>query len=233
MTYCKSIVVLLLLASVAATAQQSCRKVVFSGDVQPGQAYRHAISSKLAFVLQPTATGWRIEVQPVPFQSPRDAAEVATPPYQSVSPLLLTTDYTFRSQDVVSWNPREFEFATDPNVIANAAQDVDLLLNKATDPARKKEAETRLIALAGSAAHGELKILDSSLVPGTADQSAAAAAVAAHWRTTAHTLVQPKAGAKATPSGTVESLRFQVTLWMPANISLAAGMHGVPTSCPR
>ena len=40
-----------------------------------------------------------------------DYAELATPPYRSVNPLLISTDYGFRSQDAVGWNPRRFRFA--------------------------------------------------------------------------------------------------------------------------
>ena len=40
-----------------------------------------------------------------------DYAELATPPYESVSPLLLSTDFSFRAQDAVAWNPRRFRYA--------------------------------------------------------------------------------------------------------------------------
>jgi len=214
-------------------AAQKCRKVSFAAEVGAGQEYRHAISARQAFLLKPVANGWRIEVVPATTTtavSRHDAAEVATPPYQSVSPLLLTTDYKFRAQDVVSWNPREFQFATNLEHIEQASADEDILFDKSADAAKRSQAEQRLIALASSSApdsaRGQLQILAASLVPGTADQVPAAAAVASHWRTTPHTLVQPHAGAAASPLGTVESLRFAVSLWIPA-----AGANA--SACPR
>jgi hypothetical protein len=216
-----------------AGAQQSCRKVVFDGSVKRGETFRRPLNQQLTFLLLPTSSGWRIEVQPSGAALSHDAAEVATPPYQSVSPLLLTTDYGFRAQDVVSWNPRQFEFATDAAIAANASKDVDTDLNPSSDAKTKQETELRLVRVAMNSAHGELQILDASLVPGTADQTAAAASVAAHWRTTPHTLLQPSAGTKASAGGSVESLRFKVTLWLPRALTLAAGLHPTSAACPQ
>lgn len=219
----------------AALAQQACRKVVFKAAVNKGDTFQKAISPKLAFVLKPTASGWQIEMQPPDSPPPHDAAEVATPPYESINPLLLTTDYGMRAQDAVAWNPRPFEFATGGATGLLASHDLDIELDKSpsADDKLKKVAEMRLIALAMNSAHGELRILDASLVPGTADQSAAAATVASHWRTTPHTLVQPTAGSQATALGSLQSLRVQVTLWMPRSVTLVPGLHPVPVSCPQ
>jgi hypothetical protein len=222
---------LLALAASSAFAQKSCVKVSFDGEVRAGQEFERAFSPSLEFRMHPTAAGWRAEILQPGTQPAHDAAEVATPPYQSASPLLLTTDYSFRAQDAVAWNPRQFQFLVEPS--PSSAKDVDTLLDKTSSAAAKQAAEKRLVYGATHAAHGELRILDAALVPGTADQSAAAAAVASHWRTTQHTLVQPAAGHSATPQGSIESLKFHVTLWLPRSVRVVRDIHPVAAACPQ
>lgn len=217
----------------SASAQQSCRKLTFDGQIARGEPFNHAITRNLNFSLTPVASGWRIEVQATGSKSAHDAAEVATPPYQSVNPLLLTTDYGFRAQDAVSWNPRDFQFVTDAETLSDASRDEDALLSGKLSPAQKSALASRLIEVTRSSAHGQLRILDASLVPGTADQSPVAASVASHWRTTPHTLVQPRQGSNSSPLGTVVSLKFEVTLWLPEIIAVAPGLHAVAAPCPR
>jgi hypothetical protein len=234
---------LLFFVSMTGNAQQACRKVTFQSQVKKGETFQKPITPALMFLLKPTSDGWQIEMQTSP-ASQHDAAEVATPPYQSINPLLLTTGYGMRAQDAVAWNPRNFQFVTKPAQIAEASQDLELEIHKpgptdfdkgysANSEKPTKDAEMRLIALAMNSPHGQLRILDASLVPGTADQSAAAATVASHWRTTPHTLVQPAAGTAATPSGSLESLKFEVTLWLPRGLQLAAGLRPVAAACPQ
>jgi hypothetical protein len=219
----------LLLSPVA--AQRGCRKVEFDGAVARGQEFSRALSDDLSFDLQPVPAGWHIRVLAAGARVAHDAAEVATPPYQSINPLLLTTEYGFRAQDVVSWNPRQFQFVAEGSDTALSA-DEDTLLSKTSMEREKSAAEKRLIAASAHGWHGELKILDASLVAGTADQLPAASAVASHWRTTPHTLVQPQQGKSATPLGEVESLKFRVTLWMPASARVKKYLRGVAAACP-
>jgi hypothetical protein len=143
---------------------------------------------------------------------PHDYAELATPPYQSVNPLLLSTDFSFRAQDAVGWNPRRFRFALN-------VEDYQSLLKayeayRLTQPATAV-AQTELIKIVGRMPEGTMEILDARLVPGTADQTSAAAAVASHFTTTAHTLDMPTGG-KATPLGRVNWVRFRIRLDLPA-----------------
>jgi hypothetical protein len=215
----------------AAAAQRGCRKVEFDGAVARGQEFSRALSGDLTFDLQPVAAGWRIRVLYSASHPVHDAAEVATPPYQSINPLLLTTEYGLRAQDVVSWNPRQFQFVAEGPDKALSA-DEDTLLSKTSADREKSAAEKRLIAAVAHAWHGELKILDASLVAGTADQAPAASAVASHWRTTPHTLVQPEQGKPATALGEVESLKFRVTLWMPVSARVKKELRGVAAACP-
>ena len=69
---------------------------------------------------------------------------------------------------------------------------------------------------------GVLEILDAHLVPGTADQNAAAGVVAGHFATTAHTLEQP-VGGRSTPLGRVTWVRFRVSMDVPRGVRAAPG----------
>lgn len=227
-----SVVALLALSLPLARAQQGCRKISMEGDVRRGASFDRAITPQMNFLLQPTDTGWRIEVQPAGKPLQHDAAETATPPYASTSPLLLTTDFGLRAQDAVSWNPRRFSFVANPTQAESASRDEDIVLDKKLDPKQMQAPQMRLIGLAMHGAHGEFQILNASLVPGTADQSAAGAALASHWRTTPHTLVQPPAGSKASQLGSLEQVHFKVTLWLPPGTALARGVHATPAACP-
>ena len=228
------IAVLTALLTGAVSAQRGCRKVEFDGAVARGQEFRKPLSDALTFDLQPVADGWQIRVVAAGAQADHDAAEIATPPYQSINPLLLTTDYGFRAQDVVAWNPRQFQFVTDVAGIEGLSRDEDMVADKAAPPEKKSAAEKALIAAATHGAHGELKILEAALVPGSADQTPAAAAVASHWRTTPHTEVQPGKGKSATAQGEVELLKFRVTLWLPKSVALSREWRSAAlVSCPQ
>ena len=89
-----------------------CSRAVIEGEVRAGGGFRASFGGGLDFVLEPTALGWVVRVLPTgEGRKSVDYAEVATPPYRSVSPLLVSTDFSFRAQDAVGWNPRRFRYA--------------------------------------------------------------------------------------------------------------------------
>ena len=76
-----------------------------------GRAMSARSGNGLEVMLEPLASGWILRVLPASGPRPaHDYAELATPPYRSVSPLLISTDYSFRAQDAVAWNPRRFRY---------------------------------------------------------------------------------------------------------------------------
>ena len=77
-----------------------------------------------------------------------------------------------------------------------------------------REQEMAVTQVVVSALEGRLEVLDAVLVPGTADQSAAAGLVSSHFASTAHTFRAPESGA-AGALGRVLSLRFRVSLSAP------------------
>lgn len=204
-----------------AQRQGGCVEAVLDGDVKAGQDWARAIGSSLVVKLEATPAGWILRVLPASGARPdHDYAELATPPYRSVSPLLLTTDYGFRAQDAVGWNPRRFRFA------ANATD--YQRLQRAFEAFRQTgspstEAQTELAKVVSEMQEGELQIVDARLVPGTADQNPAAAAVASHFLTTAHTLDQPADG-RATQLGRLDWVRFHIRVELPRSFPVARGV---------
>ncbi len=217
--------VALLAASVSSTCYAAgtpaCRTEVIEGSVEAGRPFVQAIGNGLLLALQPVRAGWILRVVPATTRPAdvgqpgfHDYAELATPPYQSVTPLSLSTDFALRAQDAVGWNPRRFRFADSPAAYARllaAYNDFE----RAGAPTNGPVAN----ALAAEVAHtseGILKIVDARLTAGTADQGASAAAVSANFPTTAHTLVDAPAG-KSTDLGELLSLRFRVELELSAS----------------
>ncbi len=182
--------------------------VVIEGEVQAGEAFRRSMGRGLDLLLDPTPRGWIVRVLPSTGpRPPEDLAELATPPFHSINPLLLTTDFGFRAQDVVGWNPRPFRYLRRADLPA-AEQAFRSIV---ASPHPSAEQQQAVVRIAGAAAEGRIEILDARLVPGTGDQSAAAGLVATHFLSTAHTIVAPEAN-NAGPLGRVEMLRFRAAL---------------------
>jgi hypothetical protein len=172
-------------------------------------------------MLESLPSGWILRVLPADKpRPPHDYAELATPPYRSVTPLLISTDYSFRAQDAVGWNPRSFRFASDERDFRALLKAYDEYEKRGADAAAAQQA---LAGLAARAPEGKLTILDAHLVPGTMDQVAAAAAVAAHFATTAHTIVRPADG-KATPLGRLTWMRFRIAMELPEGFRVDRGL---------
>ena len=195
------------------------RIAILEGEAQAGRAFERPIGNGLKILLEPIASGWVLRV--VPAQGPRgahDYAELATPPYQSVSPLLISTDFSFRAQDALAWNPRHFRFAADGVSFAelSSAYDQFQRLAKAgpSAAAEARLAELSLATLVSRAPEAELTILDARLVQGTGNQAQAAAFVALHPNSSARQVDQPSGGI-ATPLGHLNWVRFRIRLDLP------------------
>ena len=207
----------------------ACRAGVIEGELKAGEGFTRPIGNGLRLWFQPIASGWILRV--VPATGPlgdHDYAELATPPYQSVSPLLIGTDWSFRAQDAVAWNPRRFHFAADAASFARLSA---TYREYSRTPAPTAAAQAELAALAAKTPEGVLEILDSRIVPGTADQAGTAAMVASHFATTAHSVDQPKDG-KATPLGQVVWIRFRLGFDLPAGFVVERGVPVERRACP-
>jgi hypothetical protein len=218
--------VLLLLVGLmahAAGAQKvktDCRAAVLKGEVGAGEAYRREFSPGLEFFLEPLKSGWIMRVlerrggQEV--RGAHDWAEVATPPYRSVSPLLISTDWAFRAQDAAAWNPREFRYAADAKTFAR----LSALEERAEKGDRSGEVE--LSELVAKQPEGVLRLLDVTLAPGTRDQAGTAAPVASHLAETPHAVSQSET---PSPLGRLVRIQFSVRLDLPAGRAAAPGVE--------
>jgi len=212
----------------AGPSGKTCVRGVLEGEVRAGEEFVRPIGNGLEVMLEPLASGWILRVLPAGGLRPaHDYAELATPPYQSVSPLLISTDYSFRAQDAVGWNPREFRFAADGR---SFGQLVDVYGEYRRSPTPSEGVQGRLAELVSRAPQGRLEILDAHLVPGMADQAKAAAMVASHFGSTAHRIEQPADG-KVTPLGRVTWMRFRISLELPVGFRPDKGVRLERSSC--
>lgn len=196
----------------------ACVREIFEGEVQAGEGFVKPMGGGLELMVEPLASGWIVRVLPVAkVRPPHDYAELATPPYQSVSALLVGTDWSFRAQDAVAWNPRRFQFAPD----ARSFQELLRLYGDYTkDAAPAAALEAQLAQAVGRMPQGVFTILDAHLVPGTANQAQTAMMVASHFSSTAHTIEQPQDG-KSAALGRITWMRFRVALELPAGFAAA------------
>ena len=205
---------------------QQCRAAVIDGEVKAGEAFRRTFAPGLEFFLEPLPSGWIARVLEVrgghEVRESHDWAEVATLPYRSVSPLLISTDWAFRAQDAAGWNPRSFRYAANRAAFQALGRLEDRVV--ANDPKATGEAVMRVM----QQPEGQIELMDVALVPGTQDQSRMAGAVAQHFAGTPHEVVQ---GEQASPLGRLVRLRFRVRLDLPAGLTAAAGIEVQPFSC--
>jgi hypothetical protein len=207
----------------AFAAGAACQSASFEGEVVAGQSDTQALGNGMVFKLEAVPAGWIVRVLPATGPRPaQDAAELATPPYNSVTPLAVTTDFSFRAQDAVAWNPRRFQFAADMTSFRR------LLAAYSTYRAKPDDAVAgeRLAEMAAASPAAELQILDARLVPGSANQGQMAATVAEHFSQTPHTVEQG-----SSPLGAITWLKFRVTVHVPAGFVTARGLKADRKSC--
>jgi hypothetical protein len=202
-----------------------CRQAVFDGTVKAGQGFEKEFEPGLKFFLEPLpqGSGWIVRV--LPSGQPRgqhDYAELATPPYRSVTPLAVSTDYSFRAQDAVGWNPRRFRYARD----AGVARRLETLY--AGVVANDAAASAQAAELATEQPEGLLQILNAVIAPGTANQWQMAAAVALHFQNTPHEVAQ---GVNPTALGRLEELEFRVKLELTPGVHAAKGVSEEKIPC--
>ena len=212
----RGLVSVLMFSWLPAVAVQPVVCRVVEGEVRAGQTFRAAAMAGVEVRVEPLASGWVLRVVPTSHAG-EDWAEMATPPYRSVSPLLVSTDFGFRAQDAVGWNPRRFRFAASEQAYARLR---GLRLGMEGGSAGGAAA---LAELASRQPEGTWEILDAHLVPGTADQTRSAAAAVVDFATTAHELEQPVGHAAATPLGQVTWMRFRVELQLGPEAKAGAG----------
>ena len=236
--------VLLPTAGIAGAAKGPvCSKISLTGEVQAGQEWRQPFGQGWVFRLVPVErgtagySGWDLVVDRDPTAGYPDALLVATPPYYSISEREVGTTFGLRAQDAIGWNPRSFHFLTDPDALGESQKQFRALggtkiwTEKPEQSGKEQMAEQRLLEINRKSSAGQLRILNARLTPGIADPAPFAQRWALQSSRTPHTIV-PAAGAKATPLGELEWMRFSITLWLPAGWKGPNGT-GVPAACSQ
>lgn len=214
-------------AAAPVKAAPGCSQVQFELEVQRGQSaermFAQGRDGALKLAVQALASGWIVRVVPATGAwGLHDRAELATPPYLSPNPLLLTTDFAFRAQDAVAWNPRHFRYAASGRAFQSLLELYPKVL--ADDAAAMGEAAR----VSGLQPEGTVEILDATLAPGTADQWQMAAAVASHLDETPHQQAKDVAPSRL---GTIVSLRLRLTLEVPRGLEGTAGLARKEIPC--
>ena len=223
-------------AFLAAAPPQQCNRIVMQGEVGTGHTWSQPIGEGWVFKLLPIKaaendySGWDMAVDRTHGLGYPDALLLATPPYGSINQREIGTTFGLRAQDAIGWNPRSFHFLTNLTDMRKAQKlyfklrtSVDPKLNS-SDPKHTSAPSDRnsntavlsksLIDIAEHSSPGQLRILDARLTPGTANALAYAQAWAQQQRSTPHTVL---ATTSPTPYGKLDSIKFEITLWLPQN----------------
>lgn len=232
-------------------APHACGKIVLHGEVSAGHQWKVAIGEGWVFRLLPIPKdkttagmdGWDLVVdreEPAGFP---DALLLATPPYNLINSREIGTTYGLRAQDAIGWDPRHFRFMTNRNAFRQA-QRLYLFLDrygelggkaKAVARGRRKKALKRAMArfekLAKESSPGEFDIVDARLTPGIGPVKPYAANWALQSAKVQHR-DEPPPSATPTPLGTLDWIRFSVTLWVPGSWRATKGIEQPRTPCP-
>jgi len=235
----------------AAAPLEQCRRVVLRGEVLAGSEWRHPIGQGWVFRLVPINSGvsgysgWDLVVDRVGGAGFPDALLLATPPYDSINQREVGTTFGVRAQDAIGWNPRNFRFLTNPTVFRKAQKQYFALRGnqdanrrdrdfvhvvEASKAARNPASPSEVLMddITAHSAAGQFRILGARLTPGTANALPYAQNWALQQRDTPHTITPTTS---PTPYGKLDALRFEITLWLPANWKTPKTLKAVPSSC--
>lgn len=224
----------------AAPTQLTCKQIVMTGEVNAGQEWKASIGQGWVFRVmpidpaktptgQPDLSGWDLVVDRAQGAGFPDALLLATPPYDSINEREIGTTFGLRSQDAIGWNPRSFRFLVSPQALLESQKLFLLLHRKPSDPSYAS-ALHRMMELTSRSSAGQFRIVDARLTPGIADAAPFAENWALRSALTPHT-VQPTSGALATPLGSLNWIRFTITLRLPGMWTTPNQFHAVPAAC--
>ncbi|MGC1463021.1 MAG: hypothetical protein WA802_12520 [Terracidiphilus sp.] len=235
------------MASIASRAA-TCNRIVLTGEVSSGQQWSQPIGQGWVVRVLPVPpgkegyTGWDLVIDRDPPAGYPDALLVASPPYYSISEREVATTFGLRAQDAIGWNPRSFRFLTDPDALREAQKQFRALrgiltgakiwTEKPQPSGGQQAAEQRLLEINRKSSPGQLRILNAKLTPGIADAQPFARKWALQSSRTPHTIA-PSATGQPTPLGEIHSMRFSITLWLPANWRAPKDVPSSPTPCSQ
>jgi hypothetical protein len=229
---------------------------VLEGNVSAGREWKTSLGQGWVFRIAPIRpeadgySGWDLMVDRDPASGFPDALLLGTLPYNSINEREIGTTFGLRAQDAIGWNPRSFHFLTDPAAFREGQQIFRRLLHSgAFQPGKQNALQAgsapgsptsstdsgelaRILQLQQRASSGEFRILDARLAPGIGD----AAPYAENWALAAtripHELEAASSG-KSTAQGTLNWMKFRITLWLPRPWRLPGELHGTSSACPK
>ena len=236
------------LCQVAPPPSPTCARVVIEGEVSAGSEWSSSLGEGWVFRVLPIApskpeySGWDLVVDREPPAGFPDALLLATMPYNSINEREIGTTFGLRAQDALGWNPRSFRFLTDPVDFREAQQAFKALMNTGAlnpTPAQPPDptspglrAMTRLLALQKRASSGEVRILDAHIVPGVSDPAPYAQSWALASSQTRQEVDAARDG-KSSPLGSLNWMRFVLTLWLPRGWRAPTPLHSASVPCPN
>jgi len=227
------------LGALAATPPKaSCQKVELAGEVEAGREWKAALGQGWVFRVIPVDagktprgvdpySGWDLVVdreQPAGFP---DALLLATPPYDSINQREIGTTFGVRSQDAIGWNPRSFRMLVTPQALREGQR---LFADLHKNPAASATQMQQMAELLKGSAVGEFRVLEARITPGVADAAPFAENWAIQSAQTPHSVVAG-AGGRSTALGSLDWMRFSITLWLPGSWQTPAGLHAEPGAC--
>jgi hypothetical protein len=234
----------------AETPPGQCRRIVMEGKVDADHAWSQSFGQGWVFRLLPIKrgdqaySGWDLAVDRSGGAGFPDALLLATPPYESINQREVGTTFGIRAQDAIGWNPRSFHFITNPSAFRKA-QKLYFKLRPTPDVKRndrnpklevdeaKRSDELKIVSkdlmeISAHASAGQFRILDARLTPGTANALPYAQNWALQQRNTPHTIA---ATTSPTPYGKLDAIRFEITLWLPADWKAPKTLQSSPALC--
>lgn len=125
-----------------------CQQVKFSGHVEHGKDYRQTLGADLTFVLQPTNTGWQMEIEglsPEHPETPGNYLTIATPPYHFNDTASIDDSYGRKLEDAIKESPREFHFALDAAQFEKIGEIVEVALHGGDRSAAEQDRATDFV----------------------------------------------------------------------------------------
>ena len=241
--------------SMSATPQQAtCQKIEMIGEVSAGQEWHSAFGEGWVFRVLPidqsktppgqaNYSGWDLVVdreQPAGFP---DSLLLASPPYNSINEREVGTTFGVRAQDAIGWNPRSFRFLTDLAAFRESQQLYHHMSltgpasrasngpgypdNMGTTVTPGTERFTRMLSRSSA---GQFRILEARLSPGVSDAASFAESWAVASARTPHSF-DPAPGNQSTPLGTLNWIRFSVTMWLPSTWRAPTQIRSTRAAC--
>lgn len=222
------------LSAVLHAQPKTCQRVQFTGEVAAGAEWRASIGQGWVFRVVPIHgySGWDLVVDQEPAAGYPDALLLATPPYNSLNEREIGATLGLRAQDALGWNPRSFRFMTNASAF-RGAQQFFLNLERSGELAHPNSAQlAKFLGLQQHSAAGEFRILDARLTPGIVDPQPFAQNWVRAFSQTSYT-IQPPPDGRSTPAGTLNWMRFNLLLTLPANWKFPPSVHADQLPCSQ